>query len=724
MIRREAGGTAPVWGPATLAGSGWGGGVMDEIDRSESEGEEAGLLGGALLAAGGDEFPGFGGGADLDLGMLGEPLLQLEQYAEAMGISDGLLQQIPVQELLEMVMQMPGAGGLPWPFGGALHGGGSYSAAAGAGFAGAHPHIPAGLHGSARRHAVSMAGQGFATALDPSRRAACAAEGIPCGRQQASPRTRHYHRTQNVWAAGGGAGTAAAAAPAAAAAAGRAAGSRSGGAGPLAAPLLARSLQRVDSASGLQRGDSAASQGGSSSSGGGGGGGGGMRQAAALAPRQGLARLMGAAATRGVAGHARRSSSSSSEEPPGLVDGSGEEEERQQQQQRRQGAAQQQAPPQQQQRPPPPPQAPPRRRLRRNAVFGQLPGLESSDAAAAVAAAAAAAQAVAGSTDSDGEGLQEQAGTDWGSDQAPPALASRGSSEVEGEEEGAGGEGAWGLPPPLEVVLSSSEEEGEEQQHWMAQGDEEQEADDGDPPPLLESSEAGSASSSDSGVSNTGGGAWTGLGGGQQTASTVAAAQRPAFSADQHTVMQALSTLLPQQADATGWAELASYVRHSSSSGGSSGGGVQLLSRLVAAAADRFPAEAEMAGLTERPLGLLPPAPLQPAAVTPGTADVVLGDAGDGLAVTAGLQPATRQEVGGQAVAEVTADAAAAFQPGSYVRVSLRQAGYSTIAAAAAASSPPAGGELAVLQSVAGAEAAAATAVQPPSTPAAAAGEP
>lgn len=79
MIRREAGGTAPVWGPATLAGSGWGGGVMDEIDRSESEGEEAGLLGGALLAAGGDEFPGFGGGADLDLGMLGEPLLVSER---------------------------------------------------------------------------------------------------------------------------------------------------------------------------------------------------------------------------------------------------------------------------------------------------------------------------------------------------------------------------------------------------------------------------------------------------------------------------------------------------------------------------------------------------------------------------------------------------------------------------------------------------------------------
>lgn len=201
-------------------------------------------------------------------------------------------------------------------------------------------------------------------------------------------------------------------------------------------------------------------------------------------------------------------------------------------------------------------------------------------------------------------------------------------------------------------------------------------------------------------------------------------AQRPAFSADQHTVMQALSTLLPQQADATGWAELASYVRHSSSSGGSSGGGVQLLSRLVAAAADRFPAEAEMAGLTERPLGLLPPAPLQPAAVTPGTANVVLSDGRDGLAVTAGLQPATEQEVGGQAVAEVTADAAAAVRPGSYVRVSLRQAGYTTIAAAAAASSPTAGGELAVLQSVAGAEAATASAVQPPSRPAAAAGEP
>lgn len=72
--------------------------------------------------------------------------------------------------------------------------------------------------------------------------------------------------------------------------------------------------------------------------------------------------------------------------------------------------------------------------------------------------------------------------------------------------------------------------------------------------------------------------------------------------------MQALTSLLPAQQDAAGWAELATYVRHSSGGAGGRGragsaGGVQLLSRLVAAAASRFPAEAEAAGLTERPLG-------------------------------------------------------------------------------------------------------------------------
>ena len=95
-------------------------------------------------------------------------------------------------------------------------------------------------------------------------------------------------------------------------------------------------------------------------------------------------------------------------------------------------------------------------------------------------------------------------------------------------------------------------------------------------------------------------------------ASAVAAAalvQGPGFSSDQRAVMQALTALLPQQQDAAGWAELASVVGRASAAGsvgsrgsGGSGGGVQLLSRLVAAAADRYPAEAEAAGLTERPL--------------------------------------------------------------------------------------------------------------------------
>jgi hypothetical protein len=82
--------------------------------------------------------------------------------------------------------------------------------------------------------------------------------------------------------------------------------------------------------------------------------------------------------------------------------------------------------------------------------------------------------------------------------------------------------------------------------------------------------------------------------------------------------MQALASLLPQQGDARGWADLAAVAgRHAA---GASGGGVRLLARLVAAAADRFPAEAEAAGLTERPLGPPPPAlgsPLSAAALSP-----------------------------------------------------------------------------------------------------------
>ncbi len=80
------------------------------------------------------------------------------------------------------------------------------------------------------------------------------------------------------------------------------------------------------------------------------------------------------------------------------------------------------------------------------------------------------------------------------------------------------------------------------------------------------------------------------------------------FTADQRDVMQALTSLLPPQQDGVGWAELAAHVRshRASAQRGGSGGGVQLLSRLVAAAASQFPGEAEAAGLTERPLAPLP----------------------------------------------------------------------------------------------------------------------
>lgn len=111
--------------------------------------------------------------------------------------------------------------------------------------------------------------------------------------------------------------------------------------------------------------------------------------------------------------------------------------------------------------------------------------------------------------------------------------------------------------------------------------------------------------------------------------------------------MQALTALLPQQGDAAGWAELAGFVRGRGSGGAhSSGGGVQLLSRLVAAAARRYPAEAEAAGLTERPLAPLPSlsAAGSPPAAATAAAAAAPPWAGSGAAAAAGspgVAPAT-----------------------------------------------------------------------------------
>lgn len=116
--------------------------------------------------------------------------------------------------------------------------------------------------------------------------------------------------------------------------------------------------------------------------------------------------------------------------------------------------------------------------------------------------------------------------------------------------------------------------------------------------------------------------------------------------------MQALTSLLPAQQDAAGWAELASYVRHASGAAagrrGSSAGGVQLLSRLVAAAASRFPAEAEAAGLTERPLAP-PPSMAHSAAATAAVSPV--GTPAHGVPAAAVAAAATMAAATGAAAA-------------------------------------------------------------------------
>ncbi len=117
-------------------------------------------------------------------------------------------------------------------------------------------------------------------------------------------------------------------------------------------------------------------------------------------------------------------------------------------------------------------------------------------------------------------------------------------------------------------------------------------------------------------------------------------------------MMQALTSLLPAQQYAAGWAELASYVRHASGAAagrrGSSAGGVQLLSRLVAAAASRFPAEAEAAGLTERPLAP-PPSMAHSAAATAAVSPV--GTPAHGVPAAAVAAAATMAAASGAAAA-------------------------------------------------------------------------
>lgn len=161
---------------------------------------------------------------------------------------------------------------------------------------------------------------------------------------------------------------------------------------------LGRPLHRVDSASGgggLQRGDSAASQGGGSM----------LRQAAALAPRQGRSRLAGASrsARGGQAGSQDMrellGAASGLDSPSGPTSGSeeGSEDEGQRVAQRLRAARPTGGSPrrrQQQEEQAGPAAAaggagePPHRRPRRNAVFGQLPGLGPGGAVAVQSAGA------------------------------------------------------------------------------------------------------------------------------------------------------------------------------------------------------------------------------------------------------------------------------------------------------------------------------------------------
>jgi hypothetical protein len=307
--------------------------------------------------------------------------------------------------------------------------------------------IPDGLDPSALRHAQQMAAQGFATgaagavcvqvgrvgdgwwgacstcqsawrpagtrlarvcapcaALDPARHAARAAEGIPGGRRQPSP-TPPANRGQYS-------GSSSAAGPGPAVAARGGAGGP-GGVGRAAAPL-SRTLQRVDSASGsggLQRGDSAASQGGSGS----------LRRAMPALVGQASSRLAGRGRPHGLGRQHRASSeegsgaggsSGSDASLPGLVASSGSEED-----EGGPGAAalrQVHA-------------APPQRRPRRNAVFGTLPGL----------AGGVLARAPAPADGSDGGGRRRRLllsvnlpGEAWGAEEGgPPPLQEGSDSE-------------------------------------------------------------------------------------------------------------------------------------------------------------------------------------------------------------------------------------------------------------------------------------------------------
>lgn len=188
---------------------------------------------------------------------------------------------------------------------------------------------------------------------------------------------------------------------------------------------------------------------------------------------------------------------------------------------------------------------------------------------------------------------------------------------------------------------------------------------------------------------------------------------RQQASEDQRVVMQALTSLLPAQQDAAGWAELATYVRHSS--GGAAGraragsaGGVQLLSRLVAAAASRFPAEAEAAGLTERPLG--PPPSMAVTAAPSMTATAAASPVGTpvgGVPAAAAAAAATMAAASGAAAAAAAerqrAEQSAAQQPTAQqpaVQIGFEMPGVTFVAetpAAAAALQQELGGSVRVV---------------------------
>ena len=273
--------------------------------------------------------------------------------------------------------------------------------------------------------------------------------------------------------------------------------------------------------------------------------------------------------------------------------------------------------------------SPPRRRARRNAVFGRLPGL---------------AGGLTG-------GSAAPAGVPSVSSHPLLGMPSSPSSSEAGSDRGSAPRRTSSLAP---YVLRARRQQRGSSGSQPASGGEQSAASDSEGLPGLRSdtsdSEGGSSSSGDQdegvpGLISDGSSGYTSSDAMPRShprrGSAAAAGLGPrCTTADQRAVMQALATLLPAQQDATGWAELARHVqRHA----GSSGGGVQLLSRLVASAASQFPAEAEAAGLTERPLGPPPSAAAtaagSPSAAAASRAFAGSADAASGATIAPAAQP-------------------------------------------------------------------------------------